>query len=326
MRNTSKVAIICMIFFISFGGCSTTATKNKQEKPKYSQKETTALETATSCRDNGDGTMTGTDGTIWQLCLYGQTYKDGACQGSPKNISWYEAMEAARKDRFLNKNDWILPNIAFDNGSIHPKKCLHPNLGMYMTDNRYSSQVKIKKNLWTAFANAKERSVQVTDSKYIFGTNRVYYDTNKSTSDFDLFYPSVNAVFIRNAPEKDNDFFSRSLAQVKCDKKCLSERKASQVIIDNESIKRGEEFRSGAWAREKMGSDSRNSSTNERWTVLSDNKVRAVSWHREIRVRCNIGVHRGDTFTILVLDSGNYQSVTGPAEKTLSKAVEFECR
>lgn len=202
-----------------------------------------------TCTVNSDGTITGTDGTIWQLCLYGQTYKDGACIGSPKNVSWYEAMEAARNNRFLGQKDWILPSTAFLNGSIHPKTCMHPGLDMYMRENRYSSEMKIRKNLWTADTSSESRYARITDDNFLYGLNSVYYDTNKSVSEFDKFYSTINAIFIRNSPVIDKSNFNNSLAQIKCDKNCLEERKRSPAKIDNESIKRGEEFRSGAWAR-----------------------------------------------------------------------------
>ncbi|MBL8434457.1 MAG: hypothetical protein JNL99_05930 [Zoogloea sp.] len=181
-----------------------------------------------ACRDNGDGTLTGTDGTIWQLCLYGQTYQNGECTGTPQKVGWYEAMEAARSDRFLGHKDWILPSTAFFNGSIHPTKCIHPKLDMHMkVFNAAASLPKIGKNLWTAHTNAASRHARVTDAERLVGTHEVYFDTHKATNFPYEHYPAVYAVFIRNAPSVDVTRFDKSLELVaKCDKACRDERRA----------------------------------------------------------------------------------------------------
>lgn len=118
---------------------------------------------SSSCRDNGDGTFTGTDGTVWQLCLYGQTYANGRCEGSPKNVSWYEAMNAAKDSTFAGKNDWIVPNTAFLKGSIHPEKCAHPNIPMSVRTSRYAPPaLEVDKHFGLALYWVQVRSVATT--------------------------------------------------------------------------------------------------------------------------------------------------------------------
>lgn len=189
---------------------------------------TSAPAAPATCRDNGDGTFTGSDGTIWQLCLYGQTYQNGECTGTPKKVGWYEAMEAARSNRFLGHKDWILPSTAFFNGSIHPKKCIHPNLEMHMTViNAAAALPKVGRNLWTANTDAASRYTRVTDADRLVGTHEVYFDTDKATTFPYKHYPAIHAVFIRNAPSVEVTRFDKSLELVaKCDKACRDERRA----------------------------------------------------------------------------------------------------
>lgn len=188
-----------------------------------------AVPTPAACRDNGDGTLTGTDGTIWQLCLHGQTYKDGECAGKPVNLDWYQAMDAARDNRFLGHKDWILPSTAFTNGSLHPKKCLHPNLEMHMKNiNPAVSLPRIGRALWAANTHRSGRYTRVTDAEQIAGTAEVYVDSSKATSFPYKHYPAVQAVFVRHAPAADVDHFNTSLALTQCDTRCRAERKASR--------------------------------------------------------------------------------------------------
>lgn len=61
-------------------------------------------------RDNGDGTHTDpTTGLIWQTCALGQTWNSQKCIGDPEQYAWEKSFLAADENRFLNKDDWILP-------------------------------------------------------------------------------------------------------------------------------------------------------------------------------------------------------------------------
>ena len=200
----------------------------------------------TGCRKNPNGTLTDGDGIIWQLCLFGQSWENGQCNGSPKAVSWYDAMEAARSSNFAGKNDWILPSSAFLKGSINPKDCKHPNIPMenreFMGGYR---ELYINNHFWTADTGSKNGggTAHVTDSRYAGGYNTVFFDTSKSASDFDKGYESVYAVFIRNAPVSDSDKFAAALPLVKCNAKCLDNRKAAQEERDRASVRSGEEWR-----------------------------------------------------------------------------------
>jgi hypothetical protein len=63
----------------------------------------------------------------------------------------------------------------------------------------------------------------------------------------------------------------------------------------------------------------------DNWTIESQKRVSAVSWNAEIYIKCTGSRNRGETFKILVMDSGGYESVTGPREKTLEKVANFHC-
>ncbi len=62
-------------------------------------------------RDNGDGTLTDTRyGTVWQRCAYGFTWTGQTCAGKARaNVTWFEAMELAKSNKFLGFSDWRLP-------------------------------------------------------------------------------------------------------------------------------------------------------------------------------------------------------------------------
>ena len=79
-----------------------------------------------------------------------------------------------------------------------------------------------------------------------------------------------------------------------------------------------------------IASDSNDSlkaeSTDSNWTIESTKKVSAVSWKAESYIRCTGSRNRGDTFNILHLDNGRYQSVTGPTESSLGKVADFHCK
>ena len=64
--------------------------------------------------DNGDGTVTDPrNGLIWQKCAWGFTWDGENCVGGMDykkwGRNWWGAMEAAKSNRFLGKNDWRLP-------------------------------------------------------------------------------------------------------------------------------------------------------------------------------------------------------------------------
>lgn len=78
---------------------------------KDAQLPTTAFNTqpTTFCSDNNDGTFTSKDGVIWQKCAAGQTWRNGRCFGEFRVGNWFEAVFIAKSDRFLGKDDWVIP-------------------------------------------------------------------------------------------------------------------------------------------------------------------------------------------------------------------------
>lgn len=285
------------------------------------------------CIDNGNGTFTGKDGTIWQICLYGQNWENGKCEGVPKNVSWYEAMNAAKASRFAGQSDWILPNATFLNGSIHPQQCKHPNIPMNVREYRHApSTLEVSKYFWTGSVNGS--TVKVTDSRYVGGYNSVHYDTLKSASDFDKRYDTIQAVFVRNAPESDRTSFAAAMPYVVCDANCIASRKTAQAGRDDAKVVEGEKWR--ADMREKFfggGSSSGSSSGSSAnlkvdWTITSEENGGGLAhWYtKKYYGKCTSGRKSGEGFAIHFLKpSGKYQEVYGSVKNSLADAARDAC-
>jgi hypothetical protein len=57
-------------------------------------------------RDNLDGTVTDPrNNLVWQ-CVEGTKWNGGRCIGKAASLTWIDAMHAAKKNRFLQKDDW----------------------------------------------------------------------------------------------------------------------------------------------------------------------------------------------------------------------------
>jgi hypothetical protein len=60
-------------------------------------------------KDNRNGTVTDPrDGLVWQRCAAGQTWTGSDCKGEDLGMSWWNAMQSAKDNRFLSKSDWRL--------------------------------------------------------------------------------------------------------------------------------------------------------------------------------------------------------------------------
>ena len=69
--------------------------------------------------DNGDGTVTDPrTQLVWKRCAEGQTWNGAACTGHATAMDWFDAMQAAKNNRFLGKNDWRLPSSTEFNAVI----------------------------------------------------------------------------------------------------------------------------------------------------------------------------------------------------------------
>ena len=61
-------------------------------------------------QDNKDGTVTDPrNGVIWKRCAEGLNWDGAACNGSINEVTWFEAMNSAKKSRFQNQGGWRLP-------------------------------------------------------------------------------------------------------------------------------------------------------------------------------------------------------------------------
>ncbi|MDI4635597.1 hypothetical protein J7U46_21210 [Pelomonas sp. V22] len=64
------------------------------------------------------------------------------------------------------------------------------------------------------------------------------------------------------------------------------------------------------------------------WTVLGEKKGGGLAhWYqKEVRVRCNFGRKAREEFSVHLLNSGRWQSSTGPVTKSLAESAQWECR
>ncbi|MGZ5000865.1 MAG: Lcl C-terminal domain-containing protein [Methylomonas sp.] len=60
--------------------------------------------------DGQNGTVTDPrNGLVWQRCAAGQSWSGSSCKGEGLEMSWWDAMQSAKDNRFLSKADWRLP-------------------------------------------------------------------------------------------------------------------------------------------------------------------------------------------------------------------------
>lgn len=64
------------------------------------------------------------------------------------------------------------------------------------------------------------------------------------------------------------------------------------------------------------------------WSILGEERGGGLAhWYQKrIRVRCNFGRKANDTFYVHLLNSGKWQSSTGPITKSLAESVQWECK
>lgn len=62
-------------------------------------------------KEGRNGTVTDPrDGLVWQLCAAGQSWTGSECKGEGVGMSWWDAMQSAKDNRFLSKSDWRVPS------------------------------------------------------------------------------------------------------------------------------------------------------------------------------------------------------------------------
>lgn len=113
-----------------------------------------------SCEVNNDGTITASNGTIWQLCALGENYSNGRCEGQATFLGWEKAINAAKNNRFLERGDWYLPSKIQTYQLIEDGTCNHPHISRigvkgylpnYFNNQRFVS--KIKERIWLSDTN-----------------------------------------------------------------------------------------------------------------------------------------------------------------------------
>ena len=60
---------------------------------------------------NNDEVKDRTTGLIWQRCLVGETWKNGQCSGTAKELTWHQALTEAKSQANSTKKSYRLPNI-----------------------------------------------------------------------------------------------------------------------------------------------------------------------------------------------------------------------
>lgn len=76
--------------------------------------------------DHGDGTLTDSlTGRRWMRCALGQTWNNGACNGTASLYDWQGALQAADGVTFAGFGDWRLPNIK-EFGAVVEQRCRNP--------------------------------------------------------------------------------------------------------------------------------------------------------------------------------------------------------
>ena len=91
-----------------------------------------------------DGTVLAkATGLMWARCPVGQIVSANACSGTPKAMTWAEAIIAARASTFAGYTDWRLPNPK-EALSIFEDRCDAPSLNadLFPIDYRFG--------LWTS--------------------------------------------------------------------------------------------------------------------------------------------------------------------------------
>lgn len=127
------------------------------------------------------------------------------------------------------------------------------------------------------------------------------------------------------------------IEKVESKERRVREARAAEVRREQEARRAADEAsRQAAAANANQGGGARgsqngsslsssNSGNGGSWTVESTRKERGVSWHSQITIKCTGGARRGETFPILALDSGRFQSIYGPTESTLKEVADFHC-
>ena len=187
------------------------------------------------CKPRPDGTFVTANGIIWQICQVGQSYDNGQCVGTAKNLTWMQAVVAAKGNRYLGKSDWSIPSTSDFLQSFSTTCGLR--LISHIEPTRYFAKQKFNGVFWTNTRDADQ--VEVMNQSYSEGTTSVFFDTNKDSSRGEYFYSDVRTILARNLPEGSQRGFDSAFTFVAgCDAKCRAAREKLQSANDRESIAR----------------------------------------------------------------------------------------
>ena len=79
-----------------------------------------------------NGTVEDTQHKImWMQCSIGQTWQQGKCLGTPRHMSWEEALTTARAAQFADYSDWRLPTL-HELNRITELRCQKPAINLML--------------------------------------------------------------------------------------------------------------------------------------------------------------------------------------------------
>ncbi len=118
-----------------------------------------------------DGTVTDKKNQLlWTQCSLGQRWQNGHCTGNPQNLTWNDAIQAAKKWKYAGYSDWRLPNI-YELSAITELSCQQPAINLKFFPDTPAV------DFWTAteFINNTDQSWRV---HFGFGENHTARKSN----------------------------------------------------------------------------------------------------------------------------------------------------
>lgn len=270
--------------------------------------------------DNGDGTLNGADGVIWQRCALGREWNswNKNCTGEPVKAAWLNMVELASKDTFRGFKDWRLPTEAEFNmlvGKQQTCSLLRTRLSELFPS--VWSGVYFGSHHWLL-----DNSTALTDpsSANLEPSSRSCTMTNKDLRP----HAPQPAVLVRGGTVPDAWQIALSKTP---QSQSLSEqsKKAGVAMIEgyNSKLERVAEM----FSTPATATTSSSNSTVE-WTITNEENGGGLAhWYtKKYNAKCTSGRKSGERITIhLLKSSGKYQEVSGSVKNSLAEAARDAC-
>lgn len=251
-------------------------------------------------------------GLMWRRCTIGLLWDEQKriCFGNKEErASWLEVVKLAAEDRLGGFNDWRLPTETEFISLVKDKKYEYCSDVLRRVDSLFPIG-SVEGNLWL-LDNTDDYQNPTA------GRLKIYKDDCNLTNQSYRPFAKFSSILVRGGTvpnEWKNAIMKTGSAQ---EVNNIARQKNAEYWQDVNSKVTGFLSQSGAAVEQKSGGNN--------WTVESTKKVSAVNWFAETYVKCTGSRNRGESFKILHLDNGRYQSVTGPIETTLNKVANFHC-